>query len=281
MSETSSRETSSWETSSWETSSQDELQQSRKPPAALVLYNRPQDGSGRIRVEPEDKRLLKQVLNWAGYQTELVDVDDDVDRISDSVVLYKPTVIFNLVEHMFGDARQAPAVAGILDLFGYVYTGSGPGVLLDCLCWERVQLLLEHAGLPLSHGRPNRAVHACLLGDQDEVEVLPLVEEIVLEGEPTLEPSSLTASVSARVNHLCRQVWAALGLRDIGQVDFDVSPAGRVSVTGVSATVNLFGPVFRAAAAGREGGLPSAIVSLSQICHARLSPEDLLVQPLP
>ncbi len=257
------------------------VQPSRKPPAALVLYNRPADGAGAIRIEPEDRRLLKQVLNWAGYQTYVVDIDDDVDRINDAVVLYKPSVVFNLVEHLFGDATQAPALAGMLDLFGYVYTGSSPGVLGDCLDWRKVQVLLEHAGLPLSIGRPNRSVHACLLGSPGDIEVLPLVENVVHEGEPTLELSRVSSAVMARIAHLSRHVWETLGFRDIGQVDFDVSPAGRVSITGVTASVDLFGEVFRTAAGARDGGMPNTLVAIARLCHARLPSEELLLHPLP
>lgn len=253
---------------------------SRKPPVALVLINRPEGGPQTLSLEPEDLRLLGQVLNWAGYQSFTVDIDDDVDRINDAVVLYKPTVIFNLVEQMFGDEFQAPAVAGMLDLFGYVYTGSEPSVLFDCLDWAKVQVLLEHAGLPLCSGRGTRKLHACLLGN-DEVEVLPLGESVFLEGEPVIEQDTTEPHVRARIEHLCRQVWDVLGLRDVAQIDFDVSLAGRVSITGVTAAVDLFGLVFRTAAAGRDGGMPGTLVRLSRLCHERLSSEELLTHPLP
>lgn len=253
---------------------------SRKPPVALVLINRPEDGPRILSLEPEDLRLLKQVLNWAGYQSFIVDIDDDVDRINDAVVLYKPTVIINLVEQMFGDVWQAPAVAAMLDLFGYVYTGSEPSVLLDCLDWAKVQVLLEHAGLPLCNGRGTRRLHACLLGN-DEVELLPIGESVVLEGQPVIAQDTTTSIVRARIEHLAWQVWDVLGLRDIAQIDFDVSLAGRVSITGVTAAVDIFGTVFRTAAAGREGGMPGTLVRLSRLCHERLSAEELLAYPLP
>lgn len=252
----------------------------RKPPVALALINRPEGGPRTLSLEPADLRLLKQVLNWAGYHTFLVDIDDDVDRINDAVVLYKPTVIINLVEHMFGSARGAPAVAGMLDLFGYVYTGSEPSVLLDCLDWGKVQILLEHAGLPLCNGRGTRRLHACLLGN-DEVEVLPIGESVLLEGEPAVEQDTAEPAVRHRIEHLSRQVWDVLGLRDVAQIDFAVSQAGRVSITGVTAAVDIFGMVFRSAAAGREGGMPGTIVRLSRLCHERLPSEELLTHPLP
>ncbi|MCP4445347.1 MAG: hypothetical protein GY811_08390 [Myxococcales bacterium] len=265
---------------------------SRKPPVALVLLNRPEDGLRILSLEPEDLRLLDQVLNWAGYQSVLVDIDDDVDRVSDAVELYKPTVILNLVDHMFSDERGASAVAGMLDLFGYVYTGSGPGVLLDCQTWSRTRLLLEHAGLPILNAPTSRHLHACLLGN-DDVEHLPVCESFVACGQAEVEVCSLTcgdpedevcfleASASERIAELCNQVWRALGMRDVAQIDFDVSPAGRVSIVRVHAAVDLFGTVFRTAAAAREGGMPGTIVQLSHLCHLRLAPEELLTYPLP
>ena len=96
-----------------------------------------------------------------------------------------------------------------------------------------------------------------------------------------IEQDTVEPHVSARIEHLCRQVWDVLGLRDVAQIDFDVSLAGRVSITGVTAAVDLFGLVFRTAAAGRDGGMPGTIVRLSRLCHERLSSEELLTHPLP
>ena len=253
---------------------------SRIPPVALVLINRPDDGLRTLCLEAEDLRLLKQVLNWAGYKSVVVDIDDDVDRISDSVVVYKPTVIVNLVEHMYGELHGAPVVAGMLDLFGYVYTGSEPRVLLDCQDWHRTQILLEHAGLPSLSALAARHLHACVLGNET-LEHLPICESLVIEGETVVEPCSLAPHIAERIGELSSQVWKCLGLRDVAQIDYDLSPAGRVSIVRVVAAVDIFGPVFRAAAAGREGGMPGTIVKLCHLCHLRLPPEELQSHPLP
>lgn len=262
--------------------SENAVQPPRRPPSALILINRPEGGIRRLCLEAEDLRLLKQVLNWAGYHTVLVDIDDDVDRISDAVVLYKPTLIFNLVEQMFGDVCHAPSVAGMLDLFGYVYTGSGPHALFDCQAWARTRALLEQAGLPLagSTGAGTRRLHACLLGNQ-ELEHMPVCESLMVEGELDVEACSLEPALGERITRAADQAWLALGLRDVAQIDFVVSPAGRVGISAVHAAVDLFGPVFRTSAASREGGMPGTIVRLSRLCHLRLPPDELLTHPLP
>lgn len=251
-----------------------------KPLVALVLINRPDDGPRTLCLEPEDLRLLKQVLSWAGYQAALVNIDDDVDRIGDAVVVYKPTIVMNLVEHMFGDVHAGPSVAGMLDLFGYVYTGSEPRVLLDCQQWSRTRILLEHAGLPSLSSPSHRHLHACVLGNET-LELLPVCESLVVEGELNTELCSLPAHLAERIEDLSTQVWRCLGLRDVAQIDFDLSPAGRLSIVRVFATVDIFGTVFRTAAAGREGGMPGTIVQLSRLCHLRMPPDELRTHPLP
>ena len=257
------------------------VQPSRKPPTALILINRPEDGIYILSLEDEDLRLLKQILNWAGYQSVLVDVDDDVDRIDDAVVLHKPTIIINLVEQMFGDERLAPSVAGMLDLFGYVYTGSEPSVLFDCMYWSRTMVLLEHSGLPLGADTAGAMqLHACLLGN-DEVECLPICQTSLVDGAPEVTVPDLDVDLVDEIKDLAERVWYTLGLRDVGQIDFTVSPAGRVSICGVVAAVDLFGEVFRTAASSREGGLPGSIVKLARLCHERLSPDELEANPLP
>jgi len=253
----------------------------RKPPCALVLINRAEDGIESLSLEPEDLRLLSQVLNWTGYRSVLVDIDDDVDHISDAVELYKPTIILNLVEHMFGDPRQASAVAGMLDLFGYVYTGSEPSVLLDCADWSRTAILLEHAGLPLGQSTvASRRVYACVLGNE-ELESLPLCEEQLVDGEIEIVVGEVEADIVLRVEELSRHIWKTLGLRDMAQIEFVVSRAGRVSIAKVVAAVDLFGTVFKSAAAARSGGLPGTIVRLCHLCHGRMTSEELLEHPIP
>jgi len=252
------------------------------PPSALLLINRAEGGVRTLHLEPENLRLLSQVLNWGGYRTQIIDIDDDVDLINDAVELYRPTVVFNLVEHMFGDASQVAAVAGMLDLFGYVYTGSGPRALRDCHDSERSQLLLAKAGVPCESegGRGGWRYRVFLLGN-DERMCLPPLEHV--GGKRGRKPIVCDGSESEvqQMEHLARLAWSALGLRDVGRVDLSMTETGSLQVASISASVDILGPSFKTSAAATELGFPGTLVQLCKICHARLPPEELAVHPIP
>ena len=63
------------------------------------------------------------------HNVSIFPIHGDVKKLVSGLARRKPDLVFNLVE-MFGDnvAGDAP-VAGVLDLLGYRYTGSGPGEL--------------------------------------------------------------------------------------------------------------------------------------------------------
>lgn len=126
--------------------------QGAKNSRVLVLYNRPpgEDQGPFHVVETEHLEGLAVALDRAGYQSTIFNVEDDVDRIHDAVVVHRPAVIFNLIDHMWGDNSQPAAVAGMLDLFGYVYAGSAPNTLTTCQDRARTHVLVEQAGLPVS-----------------------------------------------------------------------------------------------------------------------------------
>jgi D-alanine-D-alanine ligase len=87
-------------------------------------------------VEKENSRevdpVVRQVaaaLRKRKHQVSVFPIHGDVKKVVSGLARRKPDLVFNLVE-MFGDnyAGDAP-VAGLLDLLGYRYTGSGPGEL--------------------------------------------------------------------------------------------------------------------------------------------------------
>jgi D-alanine-D-alanine ligase len=87
-------------------------------------------------VEKENSRevdpVVRQVtaaLRKRKHSVSVFPIHGDVKKVVSGLARRKPDLVFNLVE-MFGDnyAGDAP-VAGLLDLLGYRYTGSGPGEL--------------------------------------------------------------------------------------------------------------------------------------------------------
>ena len=64
----------------------------------------------------------------------------------------EPDVVFNLVESVAGQARLESAVAGILELWGGPYTGSGPVAMTLALDKAIARAVLRDAGVPIARG---------------------------------------------------------------------------------------------------------------------------------
>jgi D-alanine-D-alanine ligase len=106
-----------------------------------------------MRVTRDDLDLASESLEAEGYTTRDANLCDDVDRINDAIVVHRPTVVLNLVDHMWGDTAMPAAVAAILDLYGYTYCGNGHLALASCLERARTHALLASADLPVvPHG---------------------------------------------------------------------------------------------------------------------------------
>jgi D-alanine-D-alanine ligase len=74
-------------------------------------------------------KQVAQVLRKQGHKVSTLAIYDDLDMLVRGLRRRKPELIFNLME-MFGDDATADlAVAGVLELMGIPYTGSGPGEL--------------------------------------------------------------------------------------------------------------------------------------------------------
>ncbi len=113
------------------------------------------DGAGLDASAPEETDAQAQAeavayaLTNQDFTAASADIEDDIDRIIDSIVLERPAIIFNLVDHVYGDATQHASVASLLDLLGIVYTGSDPLALATCQDRVRTHLILDSAGVPV------------------------------------------------------------------------------------------------------------------------------------
>jgi len=75
---------------------------------------------------------VQEALGQSGHRASVLPVHGDVRKMVAGLTRRKPDLVFNLVES-FGDNTSADvAVAGLLDLLGLRYTGSGPGALYLC-----------------------------------------------------------------------------------------------------------------------------------------------------
>jgi D-alanine-D-alanine ligase len=123
--------------------------------SVVVLYNQiGDDGYEKLRaVDPttltftpeyplevatarEEYDDIARALRRAGYRARAVNLQNDLRRLERVLKRNKPDVIFNLVEYFHDDAGLEAAVAGMFDLYGIPYTGSGPFAL--ALCQDKV-----------------------------------------------------------------------------------------------------------------------------------------------
>ena len=95
-------------------------------------------------------RQVARALRRKQHKVSVLGVHGDVKRLIGGLARRKPDLVFNLLE-MFGqDVFADVSVAGLLDLLGYRYTGSGPGELYlrqDKALAKRM-LAFENVGYP-------------------------------------------------------------------------------------------------------------------------------------
>jgi D-alanine-D-alanine ligase len=96
----------------------------------------------------EEMDALVGALREARFQVDIVNIQDDLDRMMSAIRFHRPDAIFNLVEFFRDDPIQEAYVAGLFEMMGVAYTGNRPITLATCQNKYRTKLLLEAAGLP-------------------------------------------------------------------------------------------------------------------------------------
>jgi D-alanine-D-alanine ligase len=96
----------------------------------------------------EEMKAFIQALKDARFEVQLVNVEDELERILAAVNLYRPDAVFNLVEYFNDDQVQEAYIAGLYELMGVDFTGSRAVTLATCQNKFRTKLILEAAGLP-------------------------------------------------------------------------------------------------------------------------------------
>ncbi|HLU65353.1 MAG TPA: hypothetical protein VKZ63_03730 [Kofleriaceae bacterium] len=96
----------------------------------------------------EEMDAFLGALREARFEVDIVNVEDDLDRLMSAIRFYRPDAVFNLVEYFHDDPIQEAYVAGLYEMMGVAYTGNRPITLATCQNKYRTKLLLEAAGLP-------------------------------------------------------------------------------------------------------------------------------------
>ena len=93
---------------------------------------------------PLTERHVTVALRGLGHEVRIVGVSDDVGEVVTAVTGDPPDLVFNLVEEFRHERRLDKDVAGLLELLGVPFTGSGTEGLMLCrdkaLCKELLGL---------------------------------------------------------------------------------------------------------------------------------------------
>lgn len=95
----------------------------------------------------EEKEDIQAALRAIGYKTSIFNMSDDLNRFLDYLKEMKPDVIFNMVESLGDSAIHEMHIAGVYELLGISYTGSGPWTLGTCLNKARTKEVLLQNGI--------------------------------------------------------------------------------------------------------------------------------------
>lgn len=96
---------------------------------------------------------VASALCGSGHDAQVIPVDGDLAGLRTTLAEFEPDCVFNLCESLAGDARLESAVPLMLELLGYLYTGSPADVLSLALRKDRVKSRLQAAGIPTPSGR--------------------------------------------------------------------------------------------------------------------------------
>ncbi len=100
----------------------------------------------------EEVGAIEESLRNAGYSPYVMSVDHFSKELVQTLVKLSPKFVFNLCEEINGKTELEMCIAGLLDLLGIPYTGSGPFALGLALNKLHVKQILKSAGVPVPRG---------------------------------------------------------------------------------------------------------------------------------
>ena len=86
----------------------------------------------KVATVTEEYEAIANALSKEGYETELLNIEEDIQVMIDLLTKNPPHVVFNLIEHFKGESELENHVAGLYNLYGVCYTGAGPFTLALC-----------------------------------------------------------------------------------------------------------------------------------------------------
>jgi D-alanine-D-alanine ligase len=100
----------------------------------------------------EEVGAIEESLRESGFSPCVVSVDHFSKDLVASLLRISPKFVFNLCEEINGNPELEMCVAGLLDLMGIAYTGSGPFALGLALNKPHAKQILRSGGIPVPKG---------------------------------------------------------------------------------------------------------------------------------
>jgi D-alanine-D-alanine ligase len=100
----------------------------------------------------EEVGAIEESLRECGFNPYTLSVDHFSREMVQALFKLSPRFVFNLCEEINGRTELEMCVAGLLDLMGVPYTGSGPLALGIALNKFHVKRILRAAGIPSARG---------------------------------------------------------------------------------------------------------------------------------
>lgn len=121
-----------------------------RKPRVLVLWNYTSLSANAEVSEPPAEAIaeLTTLLRVRGYEARAFNAEDNCDRMGDAVVLFRPDIVFNLIDHFHGDTLLASSAAGLIEIFEYPAVGADSQAIAACQDRLRTHLALRDAQIP-------------------------------------------------------------------------------------------------------------------------------------
>jgi D-alanine-D-alanine ligase len=100
----------------------------------------------------EEIGAIEESLRGGGFSPYVLAADQFSKELVQTLARHAPKFVFNLCEEINGNSELEMCVAGLLELMGIPYTGSGPVALGLALNKFRAKQLLRSAGVPTPRG---------------------------------------------------------------------------------------------------------------------------------
>ena len=121
-------------------------------PANISQFEGSEEKIYPANVLREEVGAIEESLRAGGFSPCVLAADQFSRELVQTLARLAPKFIFNLCEEINGSSELEMCVAGLLDLMGIPYTGSGPVSLGLALNKFRAKQLLRSAGVPTPRG---------------------------------------------------------------------------------------------------------------------------------